>query len=288
MRYILSLGNGGPTADPRTLGDLAALAESAGWDGIALEDYLVYQNRAAIPTFDPWVSLAVMATRTTRIRLGTLVTPLARRHVGKLAAETVAIDHLSDGRLFLGVGVGDEGDVAFRGFGDHATARERAARVDEMLEVLARLWRGESVSYQGQCVQVENVRLLPPPVQQPRIPIWVGGQYPKRAAIRRAARWDGSCLFIPTATYPSGQSPIQRDWTPDDLHAFRAAVAALRPAEAPPLEIIVGGRERQPDWAAERALIASLADAGATWWQEWIAPTDLATTRAAIARGPLR
>jgi alkanesulfonate monooxygenase SsuD/methylene tetrahydromethanopterin reductase-like flavin-dependent oxidoreductase (luciferase family) len=288
VRFILSLGNGGPTADPRTLGDLAALAESSGWDAIALEDYLVYQNRPNTPTFDPWVSLAAMAMRTTRIRLGTLVTPLARRHVGKLAAETVAIDHLSGGRLFLGVGVGDEGDVAFGGFGDHATARERAARVDETLEVLVRLWSGEPVSYQGRYVQVEDVRLVPPPVQRPRIPIWIGGQYPKRAPIRRAARWDGSCLFIPTASYPTGQGQIQRDWTPQDLDDFRASVATLRPAEAPPLEIIVGGRERQSDWDAERALIAALAAAGATWWQEWIAPTDLETTRAAIARGPLR
>ena len=289
MRFLLSLGNGGPTADPRTLGELAAVAESSGWDGVALEDYLIYQNRVGLPTFDPWIGLAAMAMRTRHIRLGTLVTPVARRHVGKLAAETVALDHLSEGRLFLGVGVGDEGDLSFRGFGDQSTARERAARVDEALQVLVGLWGGQPFSYSGRYWRLEQLTYMPPPLQRPRIPIWVGGQYPKRAAIRRAASWDGSCLFIPTAGYAvGGDGTPQRDWTPADLHDFRDRVAQLRPAGAAPLEIIVGGRQRQPDWEAERALIEALGAAGATWWQEWIAPTDFETTRAAIARGPLR
>src|SRR2546429_3125812 len=131
MRFALNLGNGGPCADPRTMADLAALAEDAGWDGVFLEDYIVYQNQTGILTYDPWICLAAMAMRTNRIRLGTTVTPLPRRRVAKLAAEAVALDHLSGGRLTLGVGLGDAWDVAPSNMGEQTDARVRAEMVDE-------------------------------------------------------------------------------------------------------------------------------------------------------------
>ncbi|HET6315534.1 MAG TPA: LLM class flavin-dependent oxidoreductase, partial [Chloroflexota bacterium] len=112
MHFGLNLPNGGPAADPRSLAELAQLAEASGWEGVFLEDYLVYQNKIGTPTYDPWVSLAAMAMRTERIRLGTTVTPIVRRRVAKLAAETITIDHLSRGRLTLGVGLGDQWDVS--------------------------------------------------------------------------------------------------------------------------------------------------------------------------------
>ena len=121
MRFGLNLGNGGPSADPRTMADLAELAEQSGWDGVFLEDYIVYQNKTGTPTYDPWVCLAAMAMRTQRIRLGTTVTPLPRRRVAKLAAETIALDHLSGGRLTLGVGLGDAWDVALANLGEQTT-----------------------------------------------------------------------------------------------------------------------------------------------------------------------
>jgi hypothetical protein len=124
-------------------------------------------------------------------------------------------------------------------------------------------------------------------VQQPRIPIWVGGQYPKRGPVQRAARWDGSCLFIPTSYAPD--QIAQRDWTPDDVRTLLATVAKRRQAGLQGFEMAVGARERGPDWEAERATIRSLAEAGATWWMEWINPaTDRTGMEAAIARGPLR
>ena len=171
MRFGLNLGNGGPCADPRTMADLAALAEEAGWDGVFLEDYLVYQKQAGTPTYDPWVCLATMAMRTTRIRLGTTVTPLPRRRVAKLAAETVALDHLSGGRVTLGVGLGDAWDVALANLGEQTDARARARMVDEGLEVLVALWSGEPFSYAGQFYQVRDMTMLPRPLQSPRIPI---------------------------------------------------------------------------------------------------------------------
>jgi alkanesulfonate monooxygenase SsuD/methylene tetrahydromethanopterin reductase-like flavin-dependent oxidoreductase (luciferase family) len=107
MRYGLCLPNGGACADARTLAELAHLAEEAGWDGVFLEDYIVWQGHQDAPTYDPWVALAAMALRTEKIRLGTQVTPLSRRRPWKVARETVTLDHLSNGRLILGVGLGD-------------------------------------------------------------------------------------------------------------------------------------------------------------------------------------
>jgi alkanesulfonate monooxygenase SsuD/methylene tetrahydromethanopterin reductase-like flavin-dependent oxidoreductase (luciferase family) len=286
MLYGLNLANGGPYADPRTMADLASLAEQSGWDGIFLEDYLVYQNKTGTPTYDPWVCLAAMAVRTERIRLGTTVTPLPRRRVAKLAAEAVTLDHLSGGRATLGLGLGDAWDVALANLGEQTDTRVRAAMLDEGLDVLVGLWSGTPFTYSGRFYRVDNVTLLPRPVQTPRIPIWIGGQYPKLGPVRRAARWDGSCLFIPTDYSADGIA--SRDWTPDDVRSFLATVADLRPPNAGAFDMAVGGRERHADWDAERALIGGLAEAGATWWVEWIPPTDRPTAQAAIARGPLR
>ncbi len=284
MQYALSLPNAGPCGDPRTLAELAALAEASGWDGLFLEDYLVYQNQVGVPTYDPWVCLAAMATRTQRIRLGTAVTPVPRRRVQKLAAETVALDHLSSGRLTLGVGLGDQWDASLSAFGDARDPRARAHALDESLEALVGLWRGEPFSYSGSVVHIDNVTLVPKPVQQPRIPIWVGGLYPRRGPIERAARWDGSCLWK-AASY-SATEAVQLDWTPEDIHALSTEVAKRRSLDG--YDISVGGRERKPDWDAERSLIRSLADAGATWWMEWIKAAPRETMQPAIERGPLR
>jgi alkanesulfonate monooxygenase SsuD/methylene tetrahydromethanopterin reductase-like flavin-dependent oxidoreductase (luciferase family) len=286
MRFGLNLGNGGPCADPHTMADLAALAEDAGWDGVFLEDYLVYQNQIGMPTYDPWICLAAMAMRTTRIRLGTTVTPLPRRRLAKLAAETVALDHLSGGRLTLGVGLGDAWDVALANLGEQTDARVRAQMVDEGLEVLVGLWSGEPFSYAGRFYQVRDMTMLPRPLQAPRIPIWIGGQYPKAGPVQRAARWDGSCLFISTSYAPGAIA--QRDWTAHDVRDFLSKIAELRPDRLDHFDVVVGGRARQADWDAERALIRSVADAGATWWNEWLKPADREATTTAISRGPLR
>lgn len=267
------------------MADLAELAEQSGWDGVFLEDYIVYQNKTGTSTYDPWVCLAAMAVRTHRIRLGTTVTPLPRRRVAKLAAEAVTLDHLSDGRVTLGVGSGDAWDVALANLGEQTDTRVRAAMLDEGLDVLVGLWSGEPITYHGRFYHVNDITLLPRPVQTPRIPIWVGGQYPKTGPVRRAARWDGSCLFVPTSYSAAGIT--SRDWTPDDVCAFLTTVAALRPDGAGQFDMAVGGRVRKADWQAERALIDAVASAGATWWVEWVSPSDRRSAEAAIARGPL-
>lgn len=86
MQYALALPNGGVCADPHVLAEFARLAEESGWEGIFLEDYIVWQSQQDVPTCDPWIALAVIAMHTTRVRLGTMVTPLARRRRGKSRA----------------------------------------------------------------------------------------------------------------------------------------------------------------------------------------------------------
>ena len=281
MRYGLELPNAGICGDARILAELARLAEESGWDGVFLEDYLVHWQAA--PTCDPWVALAAMAMTTERIRLGTEVTPLARRRPWQIARETMTLDRLSGGRAILGVGIGDPNDPSLARLGEATDARQRAAIVDEALAIVDGLWRGEPFSFRGEHYRVDEVTFLPRPIQQPRIPIWIGGGWPNAKPVARAARWDGSCLSkIP-------RDGEWQDFAPDDIRALRREIAETRTATTP-FDIVVGGRRRGPDWAQERALIASLAAAGATWWIEYIPVDfgDLAAIRARIADGPLR
>ncbi len=271
--------------DARTLADVAALAEDAGWDGVLLEDYLVYQNRQDIPTYDPWIALAAMALRTTRLRLGTEVTPLARRRPCKVARETVTLDHLAGGRLILGAGLGVASDADFAHFGEVTDNWRRAALLDEALGLLVGLWSGQPFSYDGAHYRVRETTFLPRPIQQPRIPIWIGGGYPNPGAMRRAARWDGACLYKATAIGTADDSGV--GMAPDDVRALRRFVADHR-VTTMPFDIVVGGRRRRDDWERERARIQAVADAGATWWVEWIPPAERAVMEPMIARGPLR
>src|SRR5438270_9700615 len=133
MYYGLELPNAGPCGDARTLAELAALAEAAGWDGVFLEDYIVHWTAADVPTYDPWIALAAMALNTQQVRLGTTVTPLSRRRPWKLAREAVTLDHLSGGRLTLGVGLGDLGERGLGASGEALNNQERSALLDETL-----------------------------------------------------------------------------------------------------------------------------------------------------------
>jgi alkanesulfonate monooxygenase SsuD/methylene tetrahydromethanopterin reductase-like flavin-dependent oxidoreductase (luciferase family) len=102
-----------------------------------------------------------MALRTNRILLGTDVTPLPRRRPWKLARETVTLDHLSGGRLVLGVGLGDTNDPGFAQMGEATAAGQRARMLDEALDVLVGLWSGQPFQYQGEYYRLEEVVFLP-------------------------------------------------------------------------------------------------------------------------------
>lgn len=215
MRHAVNLPPYGPFADPAAVVDLAVAAEEGGWDGIFLWDHIVRTHEPhRIDTADPWILLAAIAAATERIRLGPMVTPLARRRPQKVARETVTLDHLSGGRLTFGVGLGVNTDGELARFGETVDDRARAEEYDEALQLLFALWSGDEVNHHGTHFTADGVRFLPRPLQQPRIPVWGaarGGSGTR--PVRRAARLDG--LF-----------PVVTDL--DQLGAMLDVVAAER------------------------------------------------------------
>jgi probable F420-dependent oxidoreductase len=257
MRFGLIVQTTGPLGNPRPLVRLAREAEAAGWDGFFIWDVLRGAASAPEAVVDPWIALAAIATVTERIRLGPMVTPLPRRRPWKLAREAASLDQLSDGRLIVGVGIGDRPEE-FSRFGDEPDARVRAGMLDEGLQVLTGLLSGEPFSFHGAHFHIDHALLLPRPVQEPRIPIWVGGTWPRKPAFRRAARWDG--------VYPGS---LHGNLTLDELRAMRAFIQSQRPATEP-FDVMAGGDVPFDDPAKARAILAEYAEAGVTWWVEGV------------------
>ena len=251
MQFGLTVPNLGEYADAGLLGDLAAEAEVAGWDGFFLWDHIVYRREPVFPAVDPWVALSVVAERTSRLRLGPMVTPLARRRPSDVARQVTTLDRLSDGRVVFGAGLGAPADAEFEAFGEDGDAKVRAERLDEALTILCGLWTGERFSFTGRHLRVDDVTFLPIPVQQPRPPIWVAGLLPNRRPLRRAARFDG--VFEVAAGYrgPAGIAEV-------------AAVILEERGSLDDFDIVAEGRSPGSYTPAE------LAGAGATWWFEHI------------------
>lgn len=257
-RYGINVPNFGRAFhNPKTLSELASDAEEAGWDGFFIWDHIILDRKWNVAFVDPWVALAAVAMKTERIRIGTLVTPLARRRPWKLARETVSIDHMSNGRLILGVGLGVPRD--FEAFGEEASSRIRAEKMDEALDVLAGLWTGEPFSYSGKHYQLAEVTFLPKPVQTPRVPIWVACMWPNKRPLRRAARWDG---VVPISVdYP-------KDLTPYDMKKIVTYTAKYRTDRRPFDICVLGTSPSNPRKRVE--MVQLYVEAGATWWLESI------------------
>jgi alkanesulfonate monooxygenase SsuD/methylene tetrahydromethanopterin reductase-like flavin-dependent oxidoreductase (luciferase family) len=250
--------------EPAGLIDLGVAAERAGFDGFFLWDHIVFANTGdGPPIIDPWLALAVVAARTSRIKLGTMITPVPRRRPWQLARQTATLDRLSGGRVILGVGIGSPAYGDFGIFGEPTGDRDRADLLDEGLAVLDGLWSGERFSYAGQHFTVDPVRFTPVPVQRPRIPVWVGGVLPATRPMDRAARWDGAVpirFADRSLIRPSAQ----------DIADVRQRVAAAR-GSADGFDVAVWA-EVAPDPATVPALAADYAEAGATWWIETAKP----------------
>lgn len=260
MKFGISLPPFGDYGDPRKLAAMAKVAEDMGWDGFFIWDHIIFD-----PTFhpiaDPWVALAAIALNTSRIHIGTMVTPLARRRPWKVARETVGVDLLSNGRLTLGIGLGDPAQWDYGFFGEEQDVKTRAAKVDEGLDILTGLWSGKAFSYQGKHYTLAEMIFQPVPVQSPRIPIWVGGNWDKLGPKKRAARWDG---YFPLKW---GADPL----TPAD---WRKMIAELNPFRVvnSPFDWIHGGQTPGDDPAKATDLVAPFAEVGVTWWMESVDP----------------
>jgi alkanesulfonate monooxygenase SsuD/methylene tetrahydromethanopterin reductase-like flavin-dependent oxidoreductase (luciferase family) len=258
MRFGVSLPPFGELADVRYLADAARQAEEAGWDGFFIWDH-VFFDPSFHPVPDTWVALTAIALSTSRIRLGPMVTPLARRRPWILARQTVAVDLASNGRLTLGVGLGDPAQWDFGFFGEPTDPRVRGERLDEALEVLTGLWSGEAFSFTGKHFRLNEVRFRPRPAQ-PRIPIWAGGQWPNRRPLRRAARLDG---FF----------PIRMDGgiSLDDWREIGPELRRRRTGDGP-FDLVHAGRIGDDRWDRAADVVGPFADLGVTWWIEDVSP----------------
>jgi alkanesulfonate monooxygenase SsuD/methylene tetrahydromethanopterin reductase-like flavin-dependent oxidoreductase (luciferase family) len=243
---------------------LAAEAEEAGWDGVFVWDHVRWRE-PVVAVADPWITLAAVASATERIRLGPMVTPLARRRPVKVARETATLDLLSGGRLTLGVGLGSDAfGSEYSITGEEVDDRRRAGMLDEALEILTAAWSGELVQHRGEHYTVAGMRFLPRPVQRPGVPVWVAGYYGKPRPLRRAARYQG---FFPVNLEG-----------PDQLAEIVADLASLRDGDpAEPYDVIADlapGTDPGPYGAA-----------GATWWVVDF-PADAVTVD--LVRGVIR
>jgi hypothetical protein len=190
LNYGIVLPNWEVGGDTAKLVEYGVAAEEAGWDGVLLADHLAMGGPDEPLEFpDPWVTHAAIAARTERITLGSWVTPIARRQPWQVARDLATLDCLSDGRVLLGTGLGRAFD--YTTFGEAWNPKRIAARYDEALQVITGLWTGDPFSYDGEFYTLEDAVLRPTPVQQPRIPIVVGGVWPNKAPFHRGARWDG-------------------------------------------------------------------------------------------------
>jgi alkanesulfonate monooxygenase SsuD/methylene tetrahydromethanopterin reductase-like flavin-dependent oxidoreductase (luciferase family) len=262
MRFSINIPNFGDFADARAVATVAQAAEQAGWDGLLIWDHVVHdkQVRRGQPFGDPWMLLTAAALATSRLALGTLVTPVARRRPEQLARQVATLDALSGGRVIFGAGLGGPIDDEFASFGETTDAVVLAQRLDEGLELLCRYWAGETVNHEGEHYRVHDVQLLPATVQTPRPPIWVGGFWPARRPMRRAARFDGVAPLFADAKH--GHIPSEAE-----VRELVSYVERHRPDPSAPFEVVLGGAtDPDPDRAHDQ--IAPLAAAGATWWDE--------------------
>lgn len=262
MRFALSLPNAGP---PGRLIDIAVAAESSGWDGVFLWDHLQLFRTMRLELHDPWVLLGAIARTTESVRLGTLITPISRRRIHKFAKEVVTLDHLSHGRVTVGIGLGFPDDE-FAAFGEPAELSRRAAFTDEALPVLVALWSGEPVNHAGPFLTVD-AHFRPATVQTPHPPVWVACLGKSRGAMRRALRWNGI-------------APLSPEGQPLDAESLADIVTSL--------DQLPTGFDVVAAWGSEPA--EAYEEAGATWLVEsrWPEGNWLDELQQRAESGPLR
>jgi len=251
MHYAIEIVPFGEFGEPQVVLRLAQAAEAAGWEGLFLWDHLAYVF--GWPGADPWVLLSAVAATTSRLKLGVDVTPLPRRRPQVLAHTLVTLDRLSQGRVIFGAGLGGT-NKEFEIFGEPADIKRRAAMLDEGLDLLDGLLRGEKVDHQGSYYTAKGVTMTPLPIQQPRPPIWIGGE--SMAALRRAARWDG---WVICGANMEGQMEKSPEWL-----AEQVAVIRSQRTSSDPFEVAINGVSASGD----STLPQTYAAAGATWWLE--------------------
>lgn len=265
-----------PYNDPRTTAKLARQAEDAGWDGIFVGDAIWCQ--------DPLIQLAAAAAATSRIRLGTEVLAMPLRDPRQLASESLALDSLSEGRLILGLGTGATW-MGWQGFPDlPLDAKSRAEILDESIDILSLMHQRKQFDYDGRhfhvrLSQVDPMHYPPATVQQPRVPIWVPGIWPRMKNMRRALKCDG---LFPQKMNAGGEFV---EVTPTDVAQMSAFVRENRTLTTP-FDIAVEGKTGGMERAQAQDTLRLWVDAGMTWWIESTWGLDEAGLAARIEQGP--
>lgn len=178
-----------------------AWADMLGFGAVWLSEHH-FTDEGYLPGVMPM--LGAIATRTTRMRLGTSVLLAPLYHPLRLAEEAAVVDALSGGRLDLGIAPGYR-LAEFEAMG--VPKSERGTRTDEIIELLIAAWTTPRVTYQGRHFHFDDVAVTPKPVQQPHPPLWIGGSTP--AAARRAARFGAN--FMPDSGAPLEVFQLYRD-----------------------------------------------------------------------------
>jgi alkanesulfonate monooxygenase SsuD/methylene tetrahydromethanopterin reductase-like flavin-dependent oxidoreductase (luciferase family) len=248
MHYGIEVVPFGDFSDPRPIVRMAQAGEAAGWEGLWTWDHVVMPYGAG----DPWITLAAAAATTKTIKLCAGVSPLPRYRPHLLARTLSSLDLLSAGRVIFATGLGIRPD--FAPFGEPEDDRTRAAMLDEGLELLEAYFSGEGITRYGKYYTAQAVRLLPTPVKRPRPPVWIGGD--SRAALRRAARWDGWII----GSVDENSRTVK---TPEQLAAQVAAIRQQRTTDSD-FDVAVDGVTK----AGEGSLPREYEQAGATWWFE--------------------
>ncbi len=282
MRFAIDIPNFGPSGDgdfgdPLFVAELAHEAEEAGWDGFFVWDHLGADWPIAIA--DPIVLLTAIAMRTSTLKLGPMVTPLPRRRPWKLARELVTLDHVSQGRVIFGAGIGGGEEYSF--FHEPGDDRAHGEMLDEGLAIVRQLWSGEPCSHHGTHYHIDSAQFLPRPVQS-HIPIWIAGQWPNPRPMRRAARWHG---VFPIAR---GRS-FTEQMTAEEMGAVAAFVNEHRVDTSAPYDLVHWGITTG-DQDTDRRTVEPYAAVGVTWWLENLNVDrgTIAEQRERIRRGPPR
>jgi hypothetical protein len=255
LENIMKFGFVFPGGNPQAAIEFARETEAHGWDG-----FFVWEPVYGI---DPWVTLGGIAAQTERIKIGTLLTPPSRRRPWKLASEALTVDLLSGGRTILSVGLGAV-DTGFKSIGEVIDRKTRAELLDESIDILTGLWGGQPFKYEGQHYQLDEFKFVhqpPPPVQQPRIPIWVVGAWGWPKSMQRVLKCDG---ILPNII---DQNKEYADLTPEHVREIKAFVEENRKLDSP-FDIIVEKTSPGEDPAAAAAMVRPWIEAGATWWIE--------------------
>ena len=274
----LKFGVALPYTNARTVAKYASLAEKSGWDGCFLGD--------AIWCEDPLISLAAAATITHRVRLGTMIIPMPLRRPWKVASESVALDHLSEGRLILGLGAGAVW-MGWQGFPDEVTdTRTRAEMLEESIDILTLLYQRKPFDYDGRhyhlkLTLVDEMHYPPKPVQQPRIPLWVVGIWPRQKSMQRVLKCDGIIIEKRNA------EGAGEDATPTDICEIKTYVDANRTL-ATPFDIVVSGRAVDLSRAEQQDKLQPRREAGLTWWIEDMIGEPEEQVTAYLRNGPPR